>query len=619
MCGFLGFLGPQAKDLESKILPECLRKIKYRGPDQSGTLFLKEHNLWLGHNRLAIFDTGEASKQPLSKSRLHIIFNGELYNFLELKKELQDFGHFFTTLSDTEVALEAYRRWGGECFKRFNGFWALAIYDESEKTLILSRDRLGKKPLFLSGSKNTFIFASEMKTILPLLSKATPNRKILCHTNQMFLYEATEESLINEIKKIPAGCFAKRKNDEISIHPFWQPFNISDKTPTDYEEQVEKFRDLFLDSCQLRLRSDVPVGTALSGGLDSSCVLAATSRINSPEKSNRSRKIQTAFCMRFPNSFNDEWKHALQAAEFCGLSLQDCQISGEQALNSLPSDTYQFEEIYITSLAPMMALYKYVSQVGIKVTLDGHGADELFGGYLSDILFATVDMRSHPLRIAEISNTFNQMRGNTVSLLPQIWFGYKKLISLGKKLKKIKNIIHQDKRLSFLYQGLDLDSLNTILFERTFRSILPTLLRNYDRASMASGVEIRMPFLDYRLVEYAFSLPWTSKIRNGFSKSIVRDGLTGLLPTKILHRKQKIGFNSPFSEWMVESWREFLQDTLESQDFRESDFASLQESRELWSSVQKNEKASFEEGERLWSLLAPFFWEKYFYKTAKNL
>lgn len=153
MCGFLGFLGPQAKDLESKILPECLRKIKYRGPDQSGTLFLKEHNLWLGHNRLAIFDTGEASKQPLSKSRLHIIFNGELYNFLELKKELQDFGHFFTTLSDTEVALEAYRRWGGECFKRFNGFWALAIYDESEKTLILSRDRLGKKPLFLSGSK----------------------------------------------------------------------------------------------------------------------------------------------------------------------------------------------------------------------------------------------------------------------------------------------------------------------------------------------------------------------------------------------------------------------------------------------------------------------------------
>jgi len=136
---------------------------------------------------------------------------------------------------------------------------------------------------------------------------------------------------------------------------------------------------------------------------------------------------------------------------------------------------------------------------------------------------------------------------------------------------------------------------------------------------MASGVEIRMPFLDYRLVEYAFSLPWTSKIRNGFNKSIVRDGLAGLLPNEILHRKQKIGFNSPFSEWMVESWQDFLQDTLASQEFRESDFVALSESQKLWNSVQKNKKASFEEGERLWSLLAPFFWEKYFYKAAKKI
>jgi len=619
MCGFLGYLGPRAKDLHGKILPECLRKIKYRGPDQSGSLFLKNHNLWLGHNRLAIFDTGEKSKQPLSKSGLHIVFNGELYNFLELKKELQDFGHIFTTLSDTEVALEGYRRWGTECFKKFNGFWALAIYDESVKTLVLSRDRLGKKPLFLSGSQDTFIFASEMKTILPLLSQATPNQEILCHPREMFLYEGTEESLIKEIKKIPAGCFAKRKNGKISICPFWHPFNKSENTPTNYHDQVEKFRDLFFDSCQLRLRSDVPVGTALSGGLDSSCVLAGTSRINSQTNTNRSRKIQTAFCMRFPDSFNDEWKHALQTAQFCGVSLQSCQISGEQALNSLPSDTYHFEEIYITSLAPMMALYKNISQAGIKVTLDGHGSDELFGGYLSDILFACVDMRSHPSRIAEISKTFNQMKGKTVPWLPQIIFGYKKSISLKKKIRKIKDIILQDKRLSFLYQGLDLDSLNTILFERTFRSILPTLLRNYDRASMASGVEIRMPFLDYRLVEYAFSLPWTSKIRNGFNKSIVRDGLAGLLPNEILHRKQKIGFNSPFSEWMVESWQDFLQDTLASQEFRESDFVALSESQKLWNSVQKNKKASFEEGERLWSLLAPFFWEKYFYKAAKKI
>lgn len=618
MCGFLGFSGERVKSLYRDVLPRSLQRIKNRGPDQDNCLYLQNHNLWLGHNRLSILDLSEASKQPFSKNHLHIVFNGEIYNFLELKAILQGSGHSFVTASDTEVILEAYRKWGFGCFEKFNGFWSLAIFDETENLITLSRDRLGRTPLFFSFINSSFAFASEMKCLMPFLEAATPSREILTDPGAYFFYESTEKTLVKQISRLPPASYGVLRNGLLTIEPYWRPAIGHTRAPGDYEAQTETFREIFLDSCRLRMRSDVPVGTSLSGGLDSSSVLAAIKNINLSKEERCAAQPSRAFCMRFPGSFLDESEDAKKTAECLGVSLTTCECSGIDALKALPNDTYRFEEVYITSISPMMALYKTIADHGIRVTLDGHGADEIFGGYISDILYALVDANFRPASVKRICETIFAMQHPDKKKPHQYLYGLRQTISHRKKLKKLKLKLLENNFFRALQEEEKLDALGIVLFDRTFSSILPTLLRNFDRASMASGVEIRMPFLDHRIIEFAFSIPWTSKIRNGYSKAIVRDSMSPFLPTSVTRRRKKIGFNSPFSEWMSDAWKQYLSDTLASREFRESDLVDHKICRSIWAAVAKSKKISFYEGERFWSRLAPFFWEKYFYKVARQ-
>jgi asparagine synthase (glutamine-hydrolysing) len=277
MCGILGFLNCKT---EPGLFKRALDTMTHRGPDGCG--MWEDDTTTLGHRRLAIIDVSDSAKQPMCAfERFVITFNGEIYNYVELKKELELKGVKFITHSDTEVLLHAYIVWGPQCLNKLNGMWAFAIWDKQEKTLFLSRDRLGKKPLFYSQQNNTFIFSSEMKGIYPFLNTVEINEEIAKAAIQnSFSYETTENCLIKQIKRFPAASYAYYTQAKgLDIKTFWDP--MLNKTPVlkNYNEQKEQFRELFLDACKIRMRSDVTIGTALSGGLDSSAVICAMARL----------------------------------------------------------------------------------------------------------------------------------------------------------------------------------------------------------------------------------------------------------------------------------------------------------------------------------------------------
>jgi asparagine synthase (glutamine-hydrolysing) len=278
MCGIFGVVG----QVDRMLAEACVRRMAHRGPDGEGLWHTAE--VTLGHRRLSILDLTAQAAQPMSyaNGRYHITYNGEIYNFLEMRGELENSGHCFSSDSDTEVILAAFMEWGEACQLRFNGMWAFAIWDNQEKSLFLSRDRFGKKPLFYAWLPEAkFTFASEMKAIFPLLDEVRANTSLVRDTSRIFLYESTDECVIEGIKRFPAGHSGWLRNNRLEIKRWWCTLDHLLEAPEKYEDQVEQFRELFLDACRLRMRSDVPLGTALSGGLDSSATISAMAHIAS--------------------------------------------------------------------------------------------------------------------------------------------------------------------------------------------------------------------------------------------------------------------------------------------------------------------------------------------------
>lgn len=618
MCGILGTIGFKN---DARLNVDTLH---HRGPDDSGVWSSEdnEHPVTLAHTRLSILDTTERSKQPMLcfDNRYIFVYNGEIYNFLELRFHLEKLGYEFFTESDSEVFLKGLVHEGPSFQLRCNGMWSFCLWDRKKRKALFGRDRFGKKPFFYTFLENNkLIFASEMKAIYPFMNSLDFSDRIDEHLRYLFDYESTENCVFKKIKRLPPGHFAEYEEGKFSIKRWWNTLDHLVDVPEKYEDQVEEWRDLFLDSVKIRMRSDVRIGTALSGGLDSSAIFCAMSHIS--KQSITSERLaedwQNGFCSHFPGSTLDESNWAKIVADYVGVKLQNVKIDPLDSGWSIFESLYQVEDPYLTLPIPMLATYRAVSSSGIKVTLDGHGADELFSGY-GHLEVAKKD--ANPKQLSELI-AINRSLESGVLEKSEGWGLYNWLFSrftkaLSKNLKvpaKYLRALCTGKNFEYIHYKLKygdqnhsefkkFDSLTKSLFEIFHITILPTLLRNYDRYSMASGVEIRMPFMDHRLVCYTFSLPWTSKVGGGFTKRIMRDALKGILPESIRTRRDKIGWNAPLHEWFSGPLKGEIETIFKSVDVPND----LQLS---WNRLQNHKNPNFGEGQKVWDNLMPYLWK----------
>jgi asparagine synthase (glutamine-hydrolysing) len=625
MCGILGIL-PKS---ESKKFERALTTLEHRGPDGSGVWHDTEGGISLGHRRLSILDTSELGQQPMHFGRFVITYNGEIYNFVEIRKELEGLKYRFQSQSDTEVILAAYQEWGTDCLLKFNGMWSLAIWDKTEKRLFLSRDRFGKKPLFYAFDGDSFVFASEMKAIMPFLKERKASKDFKWCSQNIHVYEGTDKCLIDGIHRFPAGHYAflnlnDIKEKRLSLTRYWNLLEHLVEAPPQYKDQVEQFRELFIDACRIRMRADVPIGTSLSGGMDSSAVTCAMAEVGRRGALQREQKDwQHAFVAVFPNTEIDERYYAEKVVEHTHIKGTYVEIDAAEGVSKLENYLYLFEELYPTPPVAMIETYKKVRENGVVVTLDGHGADELLAGYAFDLYETFFDMKFDANRMKEIVATRLDSRGETVSG-SENWRLTKEAARFMTRVVG-NNVLQNVNHIPFLKDKFrlplrrykkkkQLGHFNSLLLDTVEHTILPLMLRNYDRFAMAASVENRMPFLDHRVVSFLLSLPWESKIRGGFTKAILRDAMSPYMPDEVTWRKHKIGYSSPLNEWMRGAWKPYIMDSIHSTAFRNSDLINPTKTAKAVEKVLNAPHVSILECNYVWQKFSMFLWEKAFLK-----
>lgn len=603
MCGILGAVPAT----DPATFQKALDRLAHRGPDGDG-VWRDGDQAHLGHRRLAIIDTTEGGHQPMHfRDRYHLVYNGEIYNFVEVRRDLEALGHVFQSQSDTEVLLAAYVQWGPDCLKRLNGMWAFAIWDSAERTLFLSRDRMGEKPLFYLHDGRRFIFASEQKAILPFQAHVEASPHFHALVRNPYGYEGTSESLFRGLSRFPAGHHGLLKENKLTLQRYWAP--APRDVPQRYDAQVEMLRELLLDSAAKRMRADVPIGTGLSGGIDSSAVAAAIAVDGKRGNTERAaHDWQNAFAATFPGTVMDESVYARAVANRLDIPLTEIPVDPAGHAQDLERWAWLFEEVHEVNQIPHILLYRAMRQKGVVVSLDGHGGDELFCGYEDSVLHALPSAFGDSQGLQSVLDTYReihphnaQFRGRSNLQILAYLTKQKAKAVLGKPDPDIGRLMGQA------------DSLNAHLLGLSFGTVLPTLLRNYDHYSMINGVEVRIPLLDHRIVEFAFSIPWQSKVRGGFTKAVLRDAVAPWLPQEVVRRRTKIGFAPPIIDWMRGPLRAWLLDEIASRSFRE---ATLVDSARLGAAIQGaiagNGGATLYGTERIWKDFSIYLWEKNF-------
>lgn len=623
MCGVFGAFN---LGVDESILCSCVKKLTHRGPDGEGRW--KDRYIWLGHRRLSILDLSDKGKQPMSycNGRYVITYNGEVYNYLELREELESLGHVFKSSTDTEVVIAAFCEWKEKCLNKFNGMFSFAIWDTIECRLFIARDRFGVKPLYYidggNAEKYQLAFASEMKALMPLIDKPSYNNELLRNKDSMLYYEGGRKCIINEVNRFPAAHYAWVDTGGMKLVRWWNTLDNLIQVPKRYDEQAEMFCELFTSACKMRMRSDVEIGTALSGGIDSSAVISTIAHILNGNKDGGTSHCR-AFVATFPDTTIDERIYAESVVDFWGYKADYVNIDYTTLLKNIEQDMYYFEDVYLTPPTTMSRIYRQMKREGVGVTIDGHGADELFCGYNMDVPIAFYDAMFSKGKIQSIAETYIGLYSEEDQNRLQKEFSYWKLYkpwmfnqmaAVIKKQDLVKRPIGVGQK-----EWGKLDYLSRHLYLRAHENILPTLLRNYDRYSMMNGVEIRMPFLDYRIVEFAFSIGWQSKLRNGYTKAIVRDGMKRRMPQNVVRRKSKIGFSSPLLEWTRGPLREVILDMLSSQEFKNSDLVDVVQAKRKMDEIMQNPKATQEDAEGLWMLIQPLLWKKFFWDKCVNM
>lgn len=560
MCGIAGIVSKNSQLVSKQRLQSATQCLRHRGPEAEGIWINDECTTALGHLRLSIIDLSEKAAQPMHYlNRYSIVHNGELYNYIELKQQLQQKGYFFKSDSDTEVIVAAYDAYKENCLQKFDGMFAFAIWDEKEKKLFAARDRFGEKPFFFFNDEEQFLFASETKSFWNLGVEKKVNNALLYN----FLtigYTSNpsdpKETFFENIYKLPAASFlmyALEKN-EVQIEKYWQIYpeekNISE------QEAIEKFQYLFNESIRKRLRSDVNIGTSLSGGLDSSSIVAFC------HKQSSDRYTHKCFTASFKGFDRDELQYAEKVAKQFGLEHFIVEIK-ENEIADLMSEVmlHQEEPIGSASVLAQYKVFQTAKQNGVTVLLDGQGADEILAGYTKyykwfwQELYRNKELKKkkelNAARELGIHESFG-LKNKIAAMYPEFAAG----ILQTQKSKKAfshpdldRDFAFSNKQNSYYATPTQFD-LNGALFFDMFINGLEELLRFADRNSMAHAVEVRLPFLSHKLVEFLFSLPAEFKIHNGWTKWLLRKSVEDKLPEEIVWRKDKIGFEPPQKKWM---------------------------------------------------------------------
>jgi asparagine synthase (glutamine-hydrolysing) len=549
MCGIAGIVEISGKAVEPSDIAHLTGLLAHRGPDGTGIWFNADRNVAFGHRRLAIIDPGPGGYQPMlsADGRYVITFNGQIYNFLELRRELEAQGAVFRTQSDTEVILAAWQAWREGMLSRFNGMWALAIFDTQTRDLFLARDRFGVKPLLYAVSPQRFVFASEQRALTQsgLIARSVDidvARRLLLDA---FGVEGSERTLCNQVRRLQGGHLMWLRQGQLEVRRWWRTVDHLPDLPNTEAERVERFHELFQDAVALRMRSDVPIGTCLSGGFDSSAVICTMSAHQKAGMGPRdSAAWRHAFVATFPGAMNDERPMAEEAAAWAKVDPTFVEIGPDDALTDLDRILGDNDDVYIGLPSAAWLIYQELRRQKVIVSLDGHGADELMGAYLQDGQSGAFRLRNTLAGLS--SNSPWARRG--VDLLRALTIKRQGHYFLRGGLRDIPAelpLVGDDDALP-----RDWGSLNRRLYRMFHGTVLPTILRNFDRTSMAHGIEVRMPFMDWRLVTYTMALPEASKSSGGYTKVIARRAMANRMPEAIRMGRRKVGFNSPMPEWL---------------------------------------------------------------------
>lgn len=580
MCGIAGIINFKETDSDfSSLIVSMCDSLRHRGPDGEGQIWFEDFGnqyhefirkpgkslpggIVFGHRRLSILDLTESAHQPLCNENktVWVVFNGEIFNYLELGEELKKCGHSLKSSGDTEIIVHAWEEWGEECFSKFNGMWAIALYDIKQRRLILSRDRYGIKPLYYFCNGSFCVFASEIKAVLlhPDVPKAPNFEKVCDYIVKDYRHVDSDcKSFYQGINQVPPAHWAEVKNGEILFRPYWSLDNISVNNNIPLKECEEKLYDLFKDSVKLRLRSDVPVTFALSGGLDSGAILNAASEIlnNKLEAFSACYKEKTVYDERKNINISAKRAHAVSRKVF---------PSGEHVFEDLLELIKQHDEPLCTvTWYSHWQVVREIHEAKYKVMLAGHAADELLFGYYDHFLLRMLDLKLEG-KDAEFRSEYDSWL-KRLNRKPEEWedfFNKYKVSGENNNLggffrdstadySKCLNSAMRDKHLSppASYRS-KMPSLVSRRANFEFnKETVPAVLRPDDRNTMAFSIESRLPFLDYRLVEFCFSIPDEYKIHNGYSKYIQRKAFERLLPRKIVWDSFKVGFNAPSDLW----------------------------------------------------------------------
>lgn len=622
MCGIFGVWNMHGQPLDLNALLNSLHSIRHRGPDDEGYLlansahrifvpcsgsdsttlldlprieecFDRQFDLVFGFRRLSILDLSSAGHQPMRNAdgSLWIVFNGEIYNYIELRSELQALGYVFHTQTDTEVILNAFEAWGVECLNRFNGMWGFAIFDKRKNRLFCARDRFGIKPFYYHFDRERFVFASEIKAVLQYSKiERKPNDAVVYDYLNYGLLDHTNETFFENIHQLPAAHFLIIEGADIHIERYW---NIDPNNKLDLgtgaqadAEYVRRFYDLFEDSIRLHLRSDVAIGSCLSGGLDSSSIVCVANKLLFSEHVVSSDLIgekQKTFSSCFDDPRFDERQHIENVLFATSAERNYTFPSPQNLLNDLPRLIWHQDEPFgSTSIYAQWCVMKIAAESGVRVLLDGQGGDELLAGY-------------HPYFDSYWGTLLSQGRLNT---LLKEWSAYRNIYhaspayliqhtlfsiapsAFQRRIRSNRGSLGVRAEFSSKFRQRYPDEdvkfpgapFSKRLYNALTRTSLPGLLHYEDRNSMAHSIEARVPFLDYRLVEYAFALPDRQKINNGYTKTILRDSMQGILPEPIRIRTDKMGFVTPEREWLSGELKNWMDDIFNSASFRASPY-----------------------------------------------
>ena len=620
MCGICGYISK--KEIADSVIDKMVDVLVHRGPDDRGVFRGVSHNnekVCLGHRRLSIIDCSDAGHQPMTDSsgRYVIVFNGEIYNFKELKNNLSEYN--YSSTSDTEVLLNAYIKYGTDCLAYLNGMFAFAIYDKVEESIFMARDRMGEKPLYYYNNGEDFVFASELKSIreYPFFENEINKDVLVQYFSQSCILPPN--TIYKNTYKLSAGESLFWKKGSIEKKRYYSPiesyFSGQNEIEYDYNTCKKTIKNLLYDSIEKRMISDVPLGTFLSGGIDSTLVTAIAADIRAD------RKIDT-FSIGFNDKKYDESSYARQSADYLGTRHHE-KIMSEEDLFDMLSDmtTYYDEPFSDSSQLPTMLVSKFAREY-VTVVLSGDGGDELFAGYSNNDTL--IKLRKYDAILSSIRSIIPEFFSNlstkdSSKILFEKKNGLEKVQYYAKIRENLaKNILVNDNANGLIVNS-DLDKVDDWLQKRMLidmTSYLPDeIMTKTDRASMRFSLEMRCPVLDHRIVDYSMRIPLKYKYKDGIKKYILKDILYDYIPKEMMDRPKK-GFGVPIRKWLMSNLSDNLKRYLDKEYIDAQGIFDSKALNDLYRSFIRDEQNSTTQ--MMWSYYVFQMWLEKYCKEYSN-